>query len=61
MNYKDYESALNAILKTRSIMRSEAFESKGQKKEEAITAINYLKETQNLLNNLYGGVYEDEC
>lgn len=59
MNYKEYESALNAILKARSIIRQEAFESKGQKKEDAAEAIKLLLNTQNLLNDLYGRTYED--
>ena len=59
MTYKEYESALNAILKAKDIIRSEAFASKGQKKEDAAEAINLLLNAQDLLNNLYGGTYED--
>lgn len=59
MTYKEYETALNAILRAREIIRQEAFNSKGQKKEDAAEAIQLLLNTQNLLNNLYGGVYED--
>lgn len=59
MTYKEYESALNALLKAKDIIRTEAFASKGKKKEDAAEAIQLLLNTQNLLNNLYGGVYED--
>lgn len=59
MNYKEYENALNAILKAKEIIRTEAFASKGQKKEDAAEAIKLLLNTQELLNNLYGGTYDD--
>lgn len=59
MTYKEYERALNAILKAKEIIRNEAFASKGEKKEDAAEAINLLLNTQDLLNNLYGGDNED--
>ena len=59
MTYKEYETALNAILKAKEIIRTEALTSKGEKKEDAAEAIDCLLDAQDLLNNLYGGAYED--
>lgn len=60
MTYKEYESALNAIIKAKDIIRKEGYASTGKKEDDAAEALYLLANAQDLLNNLYGGVYDED-
>ena len=60
MKYKEYDKMRDYALKLKEMLRQKAFETKGKRKERAAEGIKYTTEILDIINDLYGGVFEDE-
>lgn len=60
MTYEEYEKALNKLLEVQALFRRVAFDTKGQRSERAVEGKRIITEARSVLNDLYGGVFDDE-
>lgn len=60
MTYEEYYKAMDKLLKVQELFSKIAFDTKGQRQERAKEGVRAIIEARSVLNDLYGGIFDDE-